>query len=526
MTKLGLFLRIILVISFATLVARLAELQIVKGEYFKNLSDGNRVRYISTSAPRGNILARDGTIIAGNVEIKKRIKFDPNLGYTKSPLNSDDEKNKISFDEILSEWSRSYPFGADAAPIIGYVNEAGVDEVGKVDPNCLGKNAKKLGSNLGKTGLEYQYDCPLRGIDGEELIEVDSMGKMVRILGSKNPIKGTDIKTTIDINLQKAVAKAMKGYKGAVVVQSPRGEILSIFSSPSFDPYNPAHSIVDENLPLFNRAISGNYHPGSPFKIVTAIAALEDQKINTDYKYDDVGYIKVNEYEYNNWYFSEYGGKEGEIGLIKGLARSTDTLFYKLGEFLGPDRLSFWARNFGYGAKTGIDLPGESESLVPDSQWKLKTKGENWYLGNSYHFAIGQGDLTATPLQVNSMMATIAAAGEKCTPHINSDIQEKCTKMSIGDESRNEVLQGLIAACKKGGTGVPFFEYPIPVACKTGTAETGGESEPHAWFTIFAPVESPQIVLTVLVEKGGEGSKVAAPIAKKILDSYFVKVNP
>lgn len=177
MTKFSLILRLSLVIAFAVLTARLAELQIVKGEYFKNLSDGNRVRYISTSAPRGNILARDGTTIAGNVEVKKRIKFDPNLGYTKSPLTSDDEKNKISSDEILSEWARSYPFGPDLAPLIGYVNEVNAEEVGKVDPNCLGKNAKKLGSNLGKTGLEFQYDCPLRGIDGEQLIEVDSMGK-------------------------------------------------------------------------------------------------------------------------------------------------------------------------------------------------------------------------------------------------------------------------------------------------------------------------------------------------------------
>jgi penicillin-binding protein 2 len=323
------------------------------------------------------------------------------------------------------------------------------------------------------------------------------------------------------------VAKTeLEGKKGAVVVTTKDGQVLALYSAPSFDPITLSGNDKKENLPFFNRFMGGAFHPGSPFKIVTATAAIEDQKIAADYTFVDEGVIRVKDYSYNNWYFTQYGKTEGTIGVSKGLARSTDTLFYKLGELVGPTRLSYWALQFGYGAVTGIDLPGEVAGLIPNPEWKIKTKGEPWYLGNSYHMAIGQGDVAATPIQVNAMMATIANNGVWCNPRVNVKTEKKCKDLKLSQVTKDEITKGLIDACHPGGTGVAFFTYPFAVACKTGTAETGIEDDTHAWFTVYGPTDDPQIVVTVLVENGGGGSTVAAPIAKKVFDAWFVSQMP
>lgn len=527
------FFRGLLFLGAVFLIARLGELQIIKGAYYKDLANGNRIRRIIIPAPRGQILARGGEAIAQNKEIKKRVVFNPKEGYQKI----DDIKNAAP-DELISEWKRNYPYKSDFGHITGYVGEVGEDEVGKIDPDCPEKGPRKLGNLIGKTGLEASFDCRLRGVDGEELLEVNSSGKKIRVLGTKDPIPGQNLVTSFDTGLQRKTALSMQGKVGAVVITDGKGQVLSLFSAPSYDPNvfvqddiistkKKAELLVDPNLPLFNRAISGEYHPGSIFKIVTASAALEEGKITPDFTFDDQGVIKIGDFSYSNWYFSQFGGKEGVIGLTKAIARSTDTFFYKLGEMIGIDLLDKWAVRFGLGTKTGITLEGEANGLVPTPAWKRQVKGELWFLGNTYHMAIGQGDLTVTPLQANTIASVIAEDGKLCKPKATPNTPT-CKDLGLKSQTLSQIKEGMIGACSEGGTAFPFFGFKPQVACKTGTAETNEKDKTHAWFNAIAPANvsdsksGTQIVTTILVEKGGEGSSVAAPIAKEII-SYWTQ---
>lgn len=513
------FLKGLLVVVMTIIVGRLAELQIIKGAYYRDLAENNRVRRIPITAARGKILARGGETLVGNKETKYEIVFSPTEGYEKREPTSDTK-------DVFSQWSREYLLGKTFSHIGGYLSEVNEDEVGKVDPSCEEKGARKLGSTIGRGGLESMYDCTLRGVDGEELVEVDTRGNKVRTIGTHEPIEGQDLHTTIDYGLQIAVTEALTGSVGAVVASDGMGQILALQSSPAFDPTDIAPALTDPKLPLFNRAIGGVYHPGSVYKQLIAVAALEDKTIDRSFRYEDTGVITVNEFSYTNWYFTQYGGREGLIDLPKALARSTDTFFYKLGEMEGIDRIIHWSKLFGLGEKTGIDLPGEVGGLLPSPEWKKAMKGESWFLGNTYHLSIGQGDLTVTPLAANQMTSVVASRGQLCTPYIVQTDTTHCKKVPIAREHFEYVIEGMKAACTTGGTAFPFFDFAIDgetsaVACKTGTAETFDDNLTHAWFTIFAPIHNPEIVLTVLVENGGEGSKVAAPIARKILDYWF-----
>jgi penicillin-binding protein 2 len=253
-----------------------------------------------------------------------------------------------------------------------------------------------------------------------------------------------------------------------------------------------------------------------------AIAALEEGKIDKNYIFTDPGVITIGKYSYSNWYFNQYGQTEGEIGLTRAIARSTDTFFYRIGELTGIDKLDEWATKFGLGTPLGIDIPGEVGGLVPTPAWKMEVKSEPWFLGNTYHFSIGQGDLALTPLGINSLTRTIASGGILCAPRTaNSNKPSDCKKLSVHKENLDLVKEGMQEACSSGGTGYTFFDFQPQVACKTGTAEIGTDGEPHAWFTVFGPADYPEIILTILVEKGGEGSKVAGPLAREIFDYWF-----
>ena len=529
------FLKGILILGFVIILGRLIELQLVKGSYFKKLAEGNRIRRVPIQAPRGRILARGGEILVGNLEVKKRIVFDPRIGYSKLG----DIKGALP-DEILTEWKRDYVLGSDLAHISGYLGEVGENEVDKVNPKCQEKGPRKLGSLIGRTGLEEMYDCNLIGIDGEELVEVDSQGVKVRTLGRREPIPGSDIKTTIHYGLQKHLAGLMHDSKGAVVVSDANGEILALYSSPSYDPnifVDGENEKIEEILndsekPFFNRVLSGGFHPGSVFKPFVAVAALEESAIDEGFIYDDPGVISIQtpygDFSYTNWYFTQYGGREGEINLVRAITRSTDTFFYKIGELTGVDNLVIWATRFGLGEASGIDIPGEIAGLIPSPDWKEKVRGERWFLGNTYHMSIGQGDIALTPIGVNTAIAAIAANGNYCSPHIIANEESgnfQCRDLDISGETIKLVKEGMRGACSSGGTGFTFFDFSIPTACKTGTAETNEEDKTHAWFTAFAPIEFPEVVTTVLVEKGGEGAHVAGPIARDIFDYWFVENN-
>ncbi len=520
------FLRGLLTLIFLTLIGRLIELQIIKGEYYQVMADENRIRRITIQAPRGRILARDGEVLADNKSVQKKVVFDSE-GFKKTTYIEG-----ASNDEIITEWDRVYINGSVTSHIIGYLGQANDKEVGKVKDNCPELGVVKLGTLIGRSGLEQQYDCLLSGIDGEELVEVDTQGKKVRTLGRRQPQKGQDIRTTIDINLQKEISRIMSDKKGAVIATTPEGEILAMYSAPSYDANllvegtqkdEIAKLFEDKNLPMFNRAIGGVYHPGSVFKPVVSLAALEENAIEPNFEYLDTGIISVNGFDYTNWYLTQYGGTEGEIGLERAIARSTDTFFYKIGEFMGVNALSNWSEKFGFGTKTEIDLPGEVSGLVPNPEWKKTVIGEPWYLGNTYHFSIGQGDLNVTPVQVSQSIAAIANKGELCNPHIFKMKETNCRDLELDKEYLEVVINGMIQACEEGGTGYTFFGFEPKVACKTGTAETGDGDTTHAWFVIFAPLEDPEIVLTVLVEKGGEGSSVAGPIARDVFNYWFGK---
>jgi penicillin-binding protein 2 len=524
------FLRGVLILSFLILFARLFEVQIIKGSYFRALSQGNRIRHIPIPAPRGQIVARGGEVLVGNIETKKKISIsqEGRVELVEVDDGTPDE-------EIVTDYVRFYPMQEQFAHASGYVGPLDPGQVNKIDPNCPEKGPRRADGIVGKNGLELTYDCLLSGVSGEELIEVDTKGRKLRSLGRRDPIPGRDLITTVDFNLQTELAQNMKDKKGAAVVTDIKGQILAFYSGPSFDPnlfVNKTDNrtisdlFLDKDLPFFNRVIGGTFHPGSVYKPVTAIAALEEGAIDAGFTYIDTGSIVVNDFSYANWYFTEYGRTEGEIDLPRAMARSTDTFFYKIGELVGPVNLAKWSQIFELDQKTGIDLPGEVAGLIPSPDWKKKVKRENWFLGNTYHMSIGQGDVAVSLLEINRYIASIGARGTICRPKFWQDRPESCKNIDIKGKTVDLVIEGMRQACAETGTAYTFFDFArthgeTEVACKTGTAEIFAGDDPHAWFTFFAPINNPEIVMTVLVEKGGQGSQVAGPIARDIADYYF-----
>ncbi len=513
----GWMLLMIVIVGFGILLVRLMVLQGFYGERYRVLSDQNRVKKIKLPAPRGVVYDRNNLPLARNTE--SRIM---NNGT-----------------EILS-YTREYPFAEATSHVTGFLGRADESEVGII--KSLGRKYDAL-DLVGRSGLELQYEEMLRGEDGGKLVEVDNMGALSRDLGNKNPVPGTDLYTSIDGALSRVALDAMGGKKGAVVVSDPRtGEVLALVSSPAFDPNifgkgsldsardDIVKVLVDTGLPMFNRGIGGVYPPGSTFKMVTTAAAVDSGKVSLGFTYEDLGVIKVGDFSYTNWLFTKRGRTEGIVGFEKGLAHSVDTFFYKIGEMTTPQVMADWSYKFGLGELTGIDLPGEVGGLVATPEWKEKTKGEKWFLGNTYHMAIGQGDLLTTPLQVNLMTNVLATRGEKCKPRIlkTKDINSKdqnCEKIQISKEVLDVIHKGMIEACSPGGTAFPLFGFVPKIACKTGTAEyfdgTAGKMKTHGWLTAFAPADNPEVSVTVLMEGGGEGSNVAAPVVRKILSRYF-----
>ena len=343
---------------------------------------------------------------------------------------------------------------------------------------------------------------------------------------------------TIDLKLQQLIADNFpKGQKGAVIASNPQnGEVLALFSSPSFDPHDISKVLNDSSAPLFNRAIAGTYPSGSTFKIITSAAGLESGKIDKNTEIEDVGELIIGPYRFPNWYWLEYGGKDGFVNVVRAIKRSNDIFFYKVGELVGLDNMVEMAKRFGLSQKTGVDLPHEATGLMPTEEWKQKVIGDNWYLGDTYHLAIGQGYLLVTPIQVNAMTNVIANGGKLCRPHLtkdtsdggsaeggdSSEVDGYCKDVGLKKETIDLIKEGMHEVCMAGGTAWPFFDFTTPVGCKTGTAEFGDPKDrTHAWFTIFAPLDNPTISMTVLVEGAGEGSNEAAPIAKKVLGEWL-----
>jgi len=557
---LSLFPILFLILFSTIIILRLFYVQILRGDYYSNLSDENRTRTEVLAAPRGIIYdRRDKPLVANSPSFKIP------EGEKVKRLSRDEALKLISAGKpVENDIQREYLYKDVFAHVLGFVGQISEDEI--ILP---GFSEYGISDFVGKIGLEAEYEKILHGKNGKKLSEVDSEGKFIRELGKQEPTSGESLKTTLDLDIQKAVHDAFSDYaRGAAIVSDPRnGAILALYSKPSFDPnvfthdesyeapgeYKYRESILNdsEKQPLLNRAISGSYPPGSTFKLVTAIAGLESGAIKSSTIIEDTGILRVGSFSFGNWYFLQYGKTEGSLDVVRAIKRSNDIFFYKTGERTGVDTISSYANKFGLGKKLGIDLPGEIQGTVPSPSWKEKTIGEQWYLGDTYNYGIGQGYLLTSPLQINMMTAAFANGGTLYEPHLFKNKKLKIKNKKLVDKQYIDLVrEGMRQSCETGGVAWPLFDFKvknerlpidgkdfieddatssakmtkIKIACKTGTAEVGDkETKPHAWITLFAPFYKPEIAITVLVENSGEGSSVAGPIAKKILIDYFEK---
>ncbi len=586
----------ILSLGFFVLGVRLIDLTLIHGLEYRKLSDNNRTRALIRHAPRGIFLDRTGQPLVTNVPHYRLLKPCTSTGVMEcvTYLTKDEgdrlTKQGLPPGEYLEvDYLRQYPYEDALAHVLGYTGELSQQELKN---DYYHSRNYGLGDRVGRMGAEEVFNERLRGRDGKEFVEVDAAGKVLRTLGRQEELPGEDITLSLDLGVAKAAAAAFPpGQKGAVIVSKPSsGEILAMYSSPGFSPsafttgmstgqYQALMSNPD--LPMFNRAIGGTYPPGSTFKIILAIGGLEEGAITPDTIVEDNGVITIGPFTFPNWYYLQYGKTEGPVDIVKAIQRSNDIFFYKVGEFLGITKIAKWSRKLGLGKPLGIELSSEASGLVPDPAWKktafttpddLAKRNDEWYLGDTYHVAIGQGYLLVTPLQINYWTNTIANGGNLCKPTINrlastKEQRDNCKSLGLKPQTLDIINQGMEKACATGGTGWPLFNFSVPkapvaltdtpaattsaqnvphiavpVACKTGTAEFGDpqQNRTHAWFTAFAPVPDqyipddvkkgesylsgpPEISVTVLVEGGGEGSNVAAPIAKKIFEEWFTR---
>lgn len=522
-------------IIVCALLLRLFYLQVVAGSQNRVLADNNRIRLVGIVAPRGKIFDRNGQVLASssrifwleNEEDKKQINSGQKEDLEAQGLASENYAGSLG--QIYEEVVREYTLGEAAAHVLGYIS--------RVQKEDLAKNSNLgLQDLVGRAGIEETYGDFLAGTSGKKLVEVDASGKKVAILDEVPAKEGTSVHLTIDARLQKVAYEALrKGAqkvgtnRGAIIVASPlTGEVLALASLPSFDPNNVGSVTNDPQRPLFNRAVLGNYPPGSIFKIVSALAGLESGKITAETEIEDVGEFYLGDVRFSNWYFTIYGRKDGVLKIERAIARSNDIFFYRLAGETGLEAVRKMAIALGFGQRTGIDLPSEDFGLVPDETWKKSTFNLPWFGGDTLHLSIGQGFMLATPMQISSLV-NFMASGELTRPYLVRQIDSpKISKINpkvigknlVSDANFKLVREGMRQACQSGGTGWPFFGAAYTVGCKTGTAEKA-QGNPHAWFSAFAPFEGPQISVTVLVEDGGEGSTVAGPIAREVLDWWF-----
>ncbi len=571
--KLGSYI-IITVLAFFCF--KLWQLQVLDGDKYRVLSENNRLRIVKIPAPRGIIYDRNGTPLVKNIpffsvsippddlknldtnalsaflgikkeEIEEKLNRKDNSPFIpiklKQGLNFEEiahiEAGKSDFPGLFveTEVGREYLFGKVGAHIIGYLGKittAQMDDAGlkNFPPDAL----------IGQWGVEGLYDSDLRGTPGERIIEVDALGRELRMIQQKQSIKGKDIVLSIDIDIQKAVEDAFKDKAGALVAIKPdSGEILALESLPSFDPndfsrgvkYQDWASLMeDKKKPMLNRALQSQYPPGSTFKIITAAAALEEGVIETDRKINCTGGIGYGRWTFGCW---KKGG-HGPVDLHRALVESCDTYFYEVGRRLGIDKIHQYAAALGLGKETGINLQiRERKGLIPSTGWKREKKGQPWYLGETYNAAIGQGYVLVTPIQMAKMMATFSNGGDIYPLSLIKGGSRPVGHVNLKPETIRIIKEALSGVVNEpGGTAHGSMSPLVLMGGKTGTAQVVGRKKgvsgekymDHAWFVAFAPVETPAIALSVFVEHGGHGATAAAPIAKKAIEAYLFKQKP
>ncbi len=557
------------------LVGRLWWLEVAHGEENLQASDGNRVRILTIPAPRGVIYDRNGQVLANNIpgfrlvatttgvtperrqqlaDFLSGLLGQPSAGILAELSRTDEPEvtlsSNLSHDQALSwevkiqgwpevrvdeEPIRNYPNGVTLAHLIGYLGEISPAELR--EPQYSSYHS---GDKVGRAGVEAAYDYLLRGQDGRELVEVDSVGHIERVVAKEDPIPGRNIVLTVDLKLTQALQATLVSAlakadtnRGAVVALNPQdGSILSYISWPSFDPnlfsrgltqaeYN--HLASDPAKPLFDRVISGTYPPGSTFKPTVATAALSDGVTTRARLIYSPGVIYLGTQAFHNWRPSGFGNQN----IVDALAYSNDVYFYTMGGELGVDRLSPWAKKLGFGEPSGIKIPGEAAGTVPTKDWKLTTVGQPWYPGDNYNYGIGQGYLLVNLLQLAGSIEAISNGGRLYQPILIKEVRDSNNLVVSRDNPvlrRDNLIDPKVAEVVKDGMRegcTIFVNLAGDDGCKTGTAEVGFEGT-NALFTAFAPWSNPQIVIATLLEGGGIGV-TASTVAKPALAPYLNK---
>jgi len=575
---------------FGLLVLRLVYVQLWQGETYRRLSEDNRIRLLEVPAPRGKIMDARGENLADNrpcfdvAAIPEEVRDYEALRQTlaaRCPLPPDQlesriqdlkratpfrssvlwrdatwetmaylEANRVRIPGVVIQVnpSRDYLFGDLLSSVIGYMGEINRAQL----EQDHGKHYR-MGDWIGKEGVEKFMEEHLRGQKGGMHVEVDALGRQVRILRAREPVPGANVVLCLDRRLQEAARDALGDQTGTAIAVDPRdGSVLCYANRPSFDPNLFVRGITsaewktlrdDPRHPLTNRAIQGQYPPGSVFKILVAIAALEEGVVTPDEKIFCGGSLKLGRWTFRCWNRRGHGW----TNLHKALVESCDVYFYQMAQRLGIQRIREYAERFGLGAPTGIRIAGERPGLVPSPEWKKNKYRAPWYEGETLTVAIGQGSLLVTPLQMVMLVSAVANGGTLWTPRMVKRLEYTDGQVlhDIPPERRASVdlqprTQKLVRAALRDvvhgerGTGRRARVPNVEVAGKTGTAQVVREEvlgrpasaipwalRDHAWFACFAPVQAPEIAVVVLVEHGGHGGSAAAPVAQRILETYF-----
>lgn len=588
---------VIVVGFFCILALRMWYLQVLGVDHYRNLSERNRIRYVAVQAPRGAIFDRHGTLLVDNrpaftvSALRQEIGDRKELFAALSHLLGVDEEqleqrwkagqglpryrplslledvgreamekvqeNAVNLPGLLVEVKpfRDYPYGDLAAHLFGYLGE-----VTEQDLNQPEFADYRSGEMVGKTALERMFEDRLHGVAGQKRIEVNVNGRELRQVATRNPLPGQRLYLTIDVNLQQAAERALADKAGAVVaLDVNNGEILAFVSRPTYDPAWFARGvssdewrglIEDPRHPMTNKILRGQYPPGSTFKMVVALAALEAGTATETTQIKCDGSIKLgNSYEYRCW--KKRG--HGTVDLHKAIKESCDVWFYRVGLATGIDRIASVAKRLGLGQEMGFPFGGESPGLIPSRAWKKQRFGTDWYDGETVISSIGQGFVLATPLQLASMSAALANGGTVWKPQIVQKVvdldgrtdwvlkPEKLTQTNWSAKSLQAVRDGMESVVNDaGGTAWSSRSNKVRFAGKTGTAQVVRrksdeeekqenkedipyEARDHALFVSYAPAEKPQIAIAVVIEHGGHGSSAAAPVAKAMYDVYFAE---
>jgi penicillin-binding protein 2 len=563
---------------FLFLISGFWVLQVRDHEANSQLAERNRIKTVPLLAPRGKILDRDGRVIVDNHSaftlmltrenlkpehirpiadglrldpddlVTRLRRFDSRPKYVPLAIKQDLTQAELAFVEshrdadtfpemeLVRNQQRLYPQGGLAAHAIGYVGEVSEDEL---DTAEFAKYSQ--GDIVGKFGLEKQYNDLLTGVDGQRRVVVDSLGREREVLESKEATPGNSLQLTLDLDLQAVAELSLEGKRGAVVALDPRnGEVLAMVSRPAFDPNEFTTRIsagqwkdlIDNpDKPLTNRAIQAQFAPGSTFKPIMALAGLESGDIDEHFLAHCGGGATF----YGHYYKCWVKGGHGAVDLHKGIVHSCDVYFYTIGNKMGIDTIAEYAQMTGLGKRTGIDLPGEAEGLVPSSKWKLRTYREKWYAGETISVSIGQGALTVTPIQLASAIGGLASGGVWYKPHLVKNAAEpEPRRAALNPDNVAKVVDGMCGVVNEGGgTGVAAAIPGIQLCGKTGSAQrisnelaksgkAGDDLKDNGWFVGFAPRDNPEIVVVALLE-GGQHGNLAAPVVRDVVKAYFDK---